>query len=146
MGRIAAIAAGVLLIALAFVAASNVSDTRQGLIAEVTTLLAGLAGAGLLLYGLVPKRRTAAQPVVRTQSKAPPTTRSANDLLIGSGGLLVAAALLTGLDVSGGWIWTLMGALLLSPMVIGCTYLIAAFIRAPRREWRIDLRRLTGLR
>jgi hypothetical protein len=70
----------------------------------------------------------------------------ANDLVLGGGGLLIAAALLTGLNVSGGWLWTLMGALLLTPMVIGCAYLIAAFIRAPRREWRIDLRRLTGNR
>lgn len=147
MGRLAAIATGVLLVGVAFVAASNVADTQRGLIAEVVTLFSGLAGAGLLLYGLVPKRRSAARPAVPARSPEPrPTTRLANDLVLGGGGLLIAAALLTGLNVSGGWLWTLMGALLLTPMVIGCAYLIAAFIRAPRREWRIDLRRLTGNR
>ena len=147
MGRIAAIACGVMLIAVAFVAASNVADTRQGLIAEVVTLLSGLAGAGLLLYGLVPKRHVQVQPAAQAQSAATPVTlRSANDLLMGAGGLLIAAALLTGLSVSGGWGWTLLGAVLLSPMIIGCCYLIAAFLRAPQREWRIDLRRRTRRR
>jgi hypothetical protein len=147
VARVAAVASGALLILVAFIAAFNVADSRQGLIAEVVTLLSGLAGVGLLLYGLVPKRRVAGQPNVRAQSTVKRVAiRSANDLLIGAGGLLLAAVLLTGLNVSGGWLWTLLGAALLSPMVIGCVYLIAAFIRAPQREWRIDLRRLTGQR
>jgi hypothetical protein len=31
-------------------------------------------------------------------------------------------------------------------MVSGCAYLCFRFVRAPEREWRIDLQRLTRLR
>jgi hypothetical protein len=124
-----------------------VADTRQGLIAEVITLFAGLGGVGLLLYGLVPHRQgSPSQPKPPGKIVAGPRIRSATDLVIGSAGLVVAAALLAGLEVSAGWQWALMGAALLTPMVIGCGYLCVAFIRAPEREWKIDLRRLTGHR
>jgi len=137
--------AGLALVAIAFIAAAHVADTREGLIAEVVTLLAGLGGVVLLLYGLVPKRAaglrdaTASSPALR---RAGP--RSANDLLLGSAGLLVAAVLLTGLVMSGGWQWALVGGLLLLPMIAGCVYLCAAFVTAPERDWTISLRRLIG--
>ncbi len=148
MRRVLALGAGLLLIAVAFVAASRVADTREGLIAEVVTLLSGLAGTGLLLYGLVPRRRRAGGAAPPPASGLTPKTarRSANDLVLGAGGLLVAAVLLGGLVVSAGWTWAFVGAVLLLPMLAGSTYLLAAFIRAPDREWRIDLQRLTGHR
>ena len=145
MARWIAGLAGLALVAIAFIAAAHVADTREGLIAEVVTLLAGLGGVVLLLYGLVPKRAaglrdaTASSPALR---RAGP--RSANDLLLGSAGLLVAAVLLTGLVMSGGWQWALVGGLLLLPMIAGCVYLCAAFVTAPERDWTISLRRLIG--
>jgi hypothetical protein len=137
--------AGLALVAIAFIAATHVADTREGLIAEVVTLLAGLGGVVLLLYGLVPKRAAGAREATaasRSLRRAGP--RSANDLLVGSAGLLVAAVLLTGLVMSGGWQWALIGALILLPMVAGCVYLCAAFMAAPERDWTISLRRLIG--
>jgi len=137
--------AGLALVAIAFIAASHVADTREGLIAEVVTLFAGLAGVLLLLYGLVPKRAAGARdaaPASPAPRRAGP--RSANDLLLGSAGLLVAAVLLTGLVMSGGWQWAVIGALLLLPMTAGCVYLCAAFMAAPERDWTISLRRLIG--
>jgi len=137
--------AGLALVAIAFFAASHVADTREGLISEVVTLLAGLGGVLLLLYGLVPKRGRGARNVTVGSTplrRAGP--RSANDLLVGSAGLLVAAVLLTGLVMSGGWQWAVIGALLLLPMVAGCIYLCAAFMAAAERDWTINLRRLIG--
>jgi len=147
LARAIALAAGALLIAVSFVAAFSVADSRQGLVAEVVTLISGLAGTGLLLYGLVPKRRSTQPPPPKPAHQAsPPRPRTANDLLLGSAGLLLAAVLVAGLTISGGWLWALLGGLLLLPMAIGCTYMVAAFLRAPDRDWRIDLRRLTGHR
>ncbi len=145
MARWIAVLAGLALVAIAFIAASHVADTREGLIAEVVTLFAGLVGVLLLLYGLVPKHSTGA----RDATPASPSSRlagprSANDLLLGSTGLLVAAVLLTGLVMSGGWQWAVIGALLLLPMIAGCVYLCAAFMTAPQRDWTISLRRLIG--
>jgi len=137
--------AGLALVAIAFIAASRVADTREGLIAEVVTLFAGLVGVLLLLYGLVPKRAAGARdatPASPSPRRAGP--RSANDLLLGSAGLLVVAVLLTGLVMSGGWQWAVIGALLLLPMIAGCVYLCAAFMAAPERDWTISLRRLIG--
>lgn len=135
--------AGLAFVVVAFGAASRVADTREGLIAEVVTLFAGLAGVLLLLYGLVPKRANrSSTPAFATKSRAPAGPRSANDLLLGSAGLLVAAVLLAGLVMSGGWQWALVGGLLLLPMIAGCVYLCGAFFAAPERDWTIDLRRL----
>lgn len=147
MRRAFGIGGGLLLVAVAFIAATNVADTREGLIAEVVTLMSGLAGVGLLLYGLIPKR-PASEPAARRRpaDEAIKGPRTANDLLLGSLGLLLAVILLAGLVLSAGWLWALLGAVLLLPMTIGCGYLLAAFIRAPQREWRIDLRRLTSNR
>lgn len=145
MARWIAALAGLALVAVAFIAASHVADTREGLIAEVVTLFAGLVGVLLVLYGLVPKRAAGAPnatPAAPSLRRAGP--RSANDLLLGSAGLLVAAVLLTGLVMSGGWQWAVIGALLLLPMIAGCVYLCAAFMAAPERDWTISLRRLIG--
>jgi len=134
---------GLTLVAIAFVSAAQVADTREGLIAEVVTLFAGLAGVLLLLYGLVPKRPAPADARIDRESTLKSVgPRSANDLLMGSSGLLLAAVLLTGLVMSGGWGWALIGGLLLLPMIAGCVYLCAAFASAPERDWTIDLRRL----
>jgi vacuolar-type H+-ATPase subunit I/STV1 len=46
------VVAGGLLIAVAFAAATRVANTREGLIAEVITLLSGLAGMTLVFFGL----------------------------------------------------------------------------------------------
>ena len=146
MKRGFAIVGGLLLIAVAFVAASRVADTREGLIAEIVTLLSGVAGVGLLLYGLVPQRRV---HVVRTPARPADAVirpRTANDLAVGAAGLLLALILVGGLVLSAGWQWALIGAILLLPMIIGCGYLVTAFVRAPQREWKIDVRRLTSLR
>jgi hypothetical protein len=141
-------ASGVLLIAVAFLAAVRVADTREGLIAEIVTLLAGLAGVALLLYGLVPKRPGPASPAA-PPPRAPmnePRPRTANDLLIGGGGIAIALVLLGGLGLSGGWAWAALGAVLLVPMIAGSAYLVIAFFRAPERDWSIDLRRLFASR
>ena len=136
---------GLTLIAIAFIAAAQVADTREGLIAEVVTLFAGLAGVLALLYGLVPKRPAAASmPDQRASTPKPHAPRSANDLLMGSTGLVLAAVLLTGLVISGGWGWAFIGGLLLLPMIAGCVYLCAAFASAEQKDWTINLRRLIG--
>jgi hypothetical protein len=143
VARWIAVLAGLALVAIAFVAASHVADTREGLIAEVVTLFAGLVGVLLLLYGLVPKRAAVAPDASPTSaSPRAPGPRSANDLLVGAAGLLVAAVLLAGLVMSGGWGWAVIGALLLLPMVAGCVYLCAAFMAARERDWTISFRRL----
>ena len=147
MRRALGVGGGLLLVAVAFIAATRVADTREGLIAEVVTLMSGLTGVILILYGLIPIRAapaSAGRPPLAEGSR--PGPRTANDLLLGSLGLLLTAVLLTALVLSAGWLWALLGALLLLPMAIGCGYLLAVFIRAPQREWRIDLRRLTSNR
>jgi hypothetical protein len=140
--------AGLLLVGLAFLAAGRVADTREGLISEVITLLAGMAGVLLVLYGLFAtsgKTSGQAEPQGRIRS-TPPRVRSANDLLVGGGGLLIAMILIVGIALSTGPLWGLLGLVLLLPMVVGCAYLCVRFLRAPEREWRIDLQRLTRLR
>lgn len=147
MRRTLGVGGGLLLVAVAFIAATNVADTRQGLIAEIVTLLSGLAGVALLLYGLVPKRpATPSAGMPRPAEAAAKRPRTANDLVLGAAGLLLAAVLLTGIVLSAGWTWALLGTVLLLPMTLGSGYLLASFIRAPQRDWRIDLRRLTSNR
>lgn len=147
MRRAAAIVAGAALIITAFIAAGSVADTRQGQIAEITTLLAGLAGVIVLLYGLVP-RWSDREPRPVSPARRPPddVARTANDLVLGAGGLVVGGVLIVGLLWSAGWTWALVGGVVLLPMLAGCAYLLALFVRARRREWRIDVRRLTGSR
>ena len=147
MTRAAAIIGGFALIVIAFVAAGKVADTRAGLVAEITTLFAGLVGVLVLRSGLVPKRAHREQLVPsRARASDNESLRSANDLVVGGGGLLVAAILIAGLLWSAGWLWALVGGVVLLPMIAGCAYLVVLFARARNREWRIDLRRLTSSR
>jgi hypothetical protein len=141
-----ALASGALLVVIAFVTGGQVADTRQGLIFEVIALLAGLGGVSLLLFGLLANRsnaRLSLNAPPRTTGHPQPRIPSADELLIGGGGLVLSAVLITGLGVSAGPPWALLGLILLLPMVIGAGYLCIRFIRAPQRDWTIDLRRLT---
>ncbi|TMB93399.1 MAG: hypothetical protein E6J40_15210 [Chloroflexi bacterium] len=146
--RRAALAAGIVFIAAAFAAATRVADTREGLIFEVVTLFAGLAGVSLLLYGLV---TTLGRPAVGSPSLPAPTrpeskTHNAAELVVGGSGLAVAAILLGGIAATAGVLWALFGAILLLPMIAGCAYLCFAFARGPRREWKVDLQQLVNRR
>jgi uncharacterized membrane protein len=141
-----ALAAGAALVAIAFLAGSRVADTREGLIAEVIALLAGLAGVSLVMYGWV-AANIRSHPAPTPQVKSPPATqvRTANELVVGSSGLLVALFLVIGIAVSAGVPWAALGLVLLLPMVIGSAYLCWRFLRGPDRDWRIDLKRLRHL-
>jgi hypothetical protein len=139
---------GVVLIAGAFAAATRVADTREGLVYEVVTLLAGLAGVSLLLYGLVATRRSS-----RPAAQMPPPATSpvekvhnAGELLAGVSGLVVAAILLAGIAATAGALWAVLGSIMLLPMMAGCLYLCFTFARGPRRDWKIDLAKLRSLR
>ena len=139
-----ALVTGVVLIVVAFAAATRVADTREGLIYEVVTLLAGLAGVGLLLYGLVAtfshsRPATLAPPVL---TPPPERVHNAGELLVGASGLVLAAILLAGIAITAGGLWVLLGSILLLPMIAGCIYLCFTFARAPRRDWKVDIQKL----
>jgi hypothetical protein len=141
-----ALAAGAALVAIAFLAGSRVEDTREGLIAEVVALLAGLAGVSLIMYGWVAANIRSHSPAPPKVKRSPVTQiRTANELVVGSTGLLVALSLVLGIAVTAGVPWAALGLVLLLPMVIGCAYLCFRFLRAPERDWRIDLDRLRHL-
>ena len=120
--------AGIALVALAFAAATRVTDTREGLIAEVITLLGGLAGVALLIYGLTARRRQMPPPS-SPRPRAAPRARSKNDLLLGASGIVFALILLVGLAVSGGFLWAALGLALLLPMIAWSVYLCVRFLR-----------------
>jgi peptidoglycan/LPS O-acetylase OafA/YrhL len=124
-----ALVAGAALVVVAFVAATRVADTREGLIAEVVTLLAGVAGVGALIYGLAARQRT---PASRQSSQMPRRARprTASDLLLGTGGVAVSAVLVIGLAITGGPLSAVFGLALLLPMIAGCVYLCVRFLRA----------------
>ena len=130
--RWASLGAGAALVALAFAAATRVSDTREGLIAEVITLLGGLAGVSLLIYGLAARRRAGDQPATASPHRAGFTSRarSTRDILLGAGGIALALILLGGLALSGGGLWLGLGFALLLPMIAGSVYLCVRFLRA----------------
>ncbi|HSP09308.1 MAG TPA: hypothetical protein VLU92_06905 [Candidatus Dormibacteraeota bacterium] len=141
--RWVSLGAGVALIAIAFAAATQVADTRQGLIAEVVTLLAGLGGISLLLYGMIGGASHSASRVERPRP-APaqqPAVRPATDLLAGIGGIAIALVLLSGLAITGGFEWAGFGLLMLLPMIAGSVYLCVRFARAPARNWKVELKR-----
>ena len=140
-----ALGSGAVLVVIAFVAGARVADTREGLLFEVTALLAGLAGVSLVLYGWVAPtaRAHAGRPAPRAESRPAPLVRSANELLIGGGGLVIVAVLVAGIALSAGPLWALLGLVLLTPMAIGSAFLCWRFLRAPAREWKIDLEKLT---
>jgi hypothetical protein len=143
-----ALGAGVVLVVVAFAAATRVADTREGLIYEVVTLLAGLAGVSLLLYGLV-ATFSHSRPMVPAPPVATPVAEkvhNAGELLVGASGLVVAAILLAGIAATAGGWWALLGSVLLLPMIAGCVYLCVTFVRGPLRDWKIDLQKLIGNR
>jgi len=128
-----ALVAGAALIALAIVAVTRVSDTREGLVAEVVTLLGGLAGVSLLIYGLVARPRPQIAAPARpspSPSLTTPRARSSRDLVLGAAGISLALILLGGLAVSGGLMWAAFGLALLLPMLLGCAYLCLRYLRA----------------
>ncbi|HEY2599071.1 MAG TPA: hypothetical protein VGJ79_11400 [Candidatus Dormibacteraeota bacterium] len=141
-----ALVVGAALVAVAFVAAGRVADTREGLIAEVVALLAGLVGISLVLFAWGSGARP--RPGGAPARGATPTVqiRSATELLAGASGLVIAAGLIAGVWLSAGGPWVLMAAVLLLPMILGCAYLGVRFWRAPKREWKIDLRQLRRFR
>jgi len=123
-----AVIAGVALIAIAVAAVTRVSDTREGLIAEIITLLAALAGISLSIYGLAARRRpgspTTPRPVLQPQA------RSSKDLKLGGAGIALSLVLLVGLVISGGFLWAALGLALLMPMISGSVYLCLRYLRA----------------
>jgi hypothetical protein len=127
-----ALVAGAALIALAAASVIRVADTREGLIAEVVTLFAAMAGVILLIYGLAARPRPApAQALTRRPAAADlPRKRERGDLLLGAGGVALALALLAGLAVSGGLLWAGFGLALLLPMIAGSVYLCVRFLRS----------------
>lgn len=142
--RWVSLGAGIALIVVAFAAATRVADTRDGLIAEVITLLAGLAGISLLLYGLVGgAARSARGPdrPLQPDKVAAPRARPVTDLIAGAGGITVAAVLLGGLAITGSFELAGLGLVILLPMIAGSIYLCARFLRAPARQWKIELKR-----
>ena len=146
--RWAALGLGVILIAGAFLAGARVADTREGLVYEVITLMAGLAGVSLVLYGLV---ATLGRPQARLSEPrrtipVAEKVHNAGELVLGVFGLLVAAILVIGIGVSAGMVWALVGSILLLPMIAGSAYLCFSFARGPRRAWRIDVHELLSRR
>src|SRR6202165_77823 len=101
-GRRWSAVAGVVLIAVAFGAATRVAKTREGLIAEVITLLAGLAGMTLVFFGLFTGLRLVPRPAVE-RPPAPARPPSLRDFALGTAGLLLAVFLIGGWGFSAGW-------------------------------------------
>jgi len=140
--RWVSLAIGLLVIGLAFGAATHVADTREGLIAEVITEFAALIGIVLILYGLFAgsirsRGRTSSE---RRPAATTPAVRTVRDLAQGIAGLLVALVLLTGIALSAGISWALLGGVLLLPMIAGSIYLCARFMTAPVRSWKLELK------
>ncbi len=119
--------AGVALIAIAFGAATRVANTREGLIAEAITFLAGLVGMILVFYGLFAGARPAAPAVPRSPAAA--TKPSRRQFAMGVGGLGLAAILIGGSGISAGWQWAGLSAVVLLPMIVGSAVLCARFLR-----------------
>jgi hypothetical protein len=120
--------AGIALVAIAFGAATRVADTREGLIAEVVTLLAGLVGISMVLYGLFAGARPASRPAI-PRSPAPSRTPSAREFVIGAAGLGLATILVSGLGITAGLEWAAVGLVVLLPMIVGSAILCARFLR-----------------
>jgi hypothetical protein len=124
-----ALVAGAGLIALAFGAATHVADTREGLIAEVITLMAGLVGVSLLLYGLLAR---AARPAPRASTQPAATVRppSLKEFTIGTAGLGLGVVLIGGLAITAGWEMAALGSVMLLPMIAGSAFLCGRFVLA----------------
>jgi hypothetical protein len=117
------------LIVIAFAAATFVADTREGLIAEVVTLMAGVVGVSLLLYGLLARAGSASGPSAFPRS-GPARAPSSREFTIGAAGLGLALILIGGLAVSAGWQWAALGSVMLLPMIAGSAFLCGRFLRA----------------
>jgi hypothetical protein len=124
-----ALVTGAALVIVAFAAAARVADTREGLIAEVVTLLAGVAGVSALIYGLAARQATTTTQRV-ARAPRPMRPRTGTDLLIGGGGVTLSAILVVGLAITGGPLSAAFGLVLLLPMIAGCVYLCVRFLRA----------------
>lgn len=118
-----------MLIALAFWAATRVANTREGLIAEVITLLAGLAGMMLVFYGLFAGARPAAR-LSPPRPPAPARPPSSRDFALGAAGLVLAMVLVGGWGISAGWQWAALSVVVLLPMIVGSAILCIRFLRA----------------
>jgi hypothetical protein len=125
------VVAGVVLIAIAFGAATRVANTRDGLIAEVITLLGGLAGMTLVFFGLFSGARPAARPPA-PRPPAPARPPSTRDFALGAAGLVLAVFLIGGWGISAGWQWAALSVLVLLPMIVGSAVLCFRFLRARR--------------
>jgi hypothetical protein len=139
-----ALVTGAVLVAIAFFAAGLVADSQEGQVAEDVALLAGLVGVVLIIYawaGGARARPAVAQPMAA--ARAPVQVRSATELLAGAVGLVVALVLIAGVALSAGGLWVIVAVVLLLPMILGSAYLCVRFVRAPQRDWKIDLRQLT---
>jgi len=126
-----AIAAGAVLIVIAFAAATRVEDTRAGLIAEIILMFSALGGVCLLVYGLAARKGLAPAPAPRAPALSEaPRPRSRNDGLLGAAGIGVAVLLLAGLTFSGDGFLAALGLILLLPMIAGSAYLCLRFLRS----------------
>jgi hypothetical protein len=126
-----ALVAGAALLVLAFAAAGRVTDTREGLVAEVVTLIGGATGFLLLIYAFAARKRAA--PSTSSGNTAAPRAehrRTTRDVLLGGGGIVVALLLVTGLGISGGPMWAGFGLALLLPMLARSVYLCVRYLRA----------------
>lgn len=128
--RTISVLAGLALLILAIAAAGQVADSRPGQVAEVISLLAGLAGIGLLGFAFGYRRGRTGTARVSARSGLAARPRSNRDLALGAGGVLLAILLLTGLAISGGILWAGFGLALLLPMIAGSVYLCVRFLRA----------------
>ena len=123
--------AGFALIAIAVAAFTRVSDTREGLVAEIVTLLGAFFGISLSIYGLAFRRRPGAPLRAHATIVEPqPHPRSSRDLKLGGGGIALSLLLEVGLAISGGFLWAALGLALLVPMLSGCVYLCVRYLRA----------------
>jgi hypothetical protein len=126
-----ALIAGAALLVLAFAAAGRVTDTREGLVAEVVTLVGGATGFLLLTYAFAARKRAAPPPSpAKTAARRAEYRRTTRDALLGGGGIAVAVLLVAGLAVSGGPMLAGFGLALLLPMLAGSVYLCVRYLRA----------------
>jgi hypothetical protein len=126
-----ALVAGAALLVLAFAAAGRVTDTREGLVAEVVTLIGGATGFLLLIYAFAARKRAASPPSpAKTAAPRAEYRRTTRDVLLGGGGIAVAMLLVAGLAVSGGPMLAGFGLALLLPMLAGSVYLCVRYLRA----------------
>ena len=124
-----ALVTGIALVAIAFGAATRITNTREGLIAETIMYLAALVGLILIFYGLFGGARPAEKRDV-PRSHAVPSPPSSRQFALGAGGLALAAILISGSGLTAGWQWAALSSVMLLPMIVGSAILCARFLRA----------------